>query len=348
MTNDAFFRGFFAALRHLGVQIVDTQRGEDRYRKFKVVAELVAEKRPEWPLFIPSPISGAFKDFDQALICQANRNNPTEVYLMSQEAASEAIRSYSMSERAMFYVLAHAYCDTEPKTPTLSLTCPNSLPLADVCVAAGVDPNRFKGGITKENMPDFIKIANEVFKRQMAAIPATDATANAELRDGVTYYGRLVPVTFPAKRCCAPGCGDKIKSPKWMIEVYGYYSPEEHGYLEESCREWFENGHPDHGGGKKILQVVREMSSPGERRVESGALRINNDWPGLFLRGDDAFGLIQNINALEAYYTKDTNTKPLEVMLAIQALFDIRSTIQKDVVAKQQFKYPSDIFQGSP
>lgn len=33
-------------------------------------------------------------------------------------------------------------------------------------------------------------------------------------------------------------------------------------------------------------------------RVESGAVKFGDDWPGMWLRGDDAFGLSQNIQAV--------------------------------------------------
>ena len=35
-----------------------------------------------------------------------------------------------------------------------------------------------------------------------------------------------------------------------------------------------------------------------EERVESGAIRFGDDWPGLWLRGDDAFGHSLNIRTV--------------------------------------------------
>lgn len=52
----------------------------------------------------------------------------------------------------------------------------------------------------------------------------------------------LVPITYPAKRCCV--CGDKIKgfAPEKMIQVPGFYAPGDDAFIEECCREEFETG----------------------------------------------------------------------------------------------------------
>ena len=65
------------------------------------------------------------------------------------------------------------------------------------------------------------------------------------------WFARYVPVTFPTKRCCATGCGDKIKDDR-MIEVKSATTGEIF-YLEEGCIEWFEDGHPDYGFPRGLL-----------------------------------------------------------------------------------------------
>ena len=35
----------------------------------------------------------------------------------------------------------------------------------------------------------------------------------------------------------------------------------------------------------------------GERRVDSGAVRFGNDWPGVFIRGDEALNLAGRLAA---------------------------------------------------
>ena len=68
------------------------------------------------------------------------------------------------------------------------------------------------------------------------------------------YRVREVPAVVPCVRCCAPGCGDKIKPDDTMLELT---APDGsvRGYLEHSCVDWFVLGHPDHGpaGGKGRL-----------------------------------------------------------------------------------------------
>jgi hypothetical protein len=55
-----------------------------------------------------------------------------------------------------------------------------------------------------------------------------------------------VPVVFPAERCCAPGCGDKIKDGPLMWRIT--WDDGDVSYLEDGCVDWFVNGHPDYGG----------------------------------------------------------------------------------------------------
>ena len=58
------------------------------------------------------------------------------------------------------------------------------------------------------------------------------------------WQAEHTPVVFPAKRCCAPGCGDKIKDGRMLKLTDG---TGEVLYLEEGCVDWFVHGHPDYG-----------------------------------------------------------------------------------------------------
>jgi hypothetical protein len=61
---------------------------------------------------------------------------------------------------------------------------------------------------------------------------------------------RLVPVEVPAKRCCATGCGDKIKGDTDVDLMYEVtFDDGSISYVEKngSCEEWFVAGHPDYG-----------------------------------------------------------------------------------------------------
>ena len=48
---------------------------------------------------------------------------------------------------------------------------------------------------------------------------------------------------------------------------------------------------------------VRRLPGPtdGLGRVETGPVQIGEDWPGLFIRGDTAFGLAMSLKAVLAY-----------------------------------------------
>lgn len=51
------------------------------------------------------------------------------------------------------------------------------------------------------------------------------------------------------------------------------------------------------------MAEVRSLPEPadGLGRVETGAVEFGNDWPGLFVRGDDAFGLAMSVTAVEDF-----------------------------------------------
>lgn len=66
-------------------------------------------------------------------------------------------------------------------------------------------------------------------------------------------------------------------------------------------------------------------------RVESGAIQFGEDWPGLFLRGDNAFGLAMEIGTLEAYFKLVAPPSP-EYSFMMNGLSNLRNTILKDVV----------------
>ena len=69
-------------------------------------------------------------------------------------------------------------------------------------------------------------------------------------------------------------------------------------------------------------------------RVESGPIQFGNDWPGLFLRGDDAFG--HSLNILMVWqYLKERYKKenmPLELHLAMMGLASVFDMVQDEVV----------------
>jgi hypothetical protein len=62
-----------------------------------------------------------------------------------------------------------------------------------------------------------------------------------------------VVATPESIRCCATGCGDKIKDPDcWRVE----FADGSALFLERGCVGWFVNGHPDYGhpyGGAELF-----------------------------------------------------------------------------------------------
>lgn len=66
-------------------------------------------------------------------------------------------------------------------------------------------------------------------------------------------------------------------------------------------------------------------------RVETGAVQFGNDWPGLFIRGDDAFSLFLKIKILREFI-QNLPEKTIEIELALDELMGLYNTIQKDVI----------------
>lgn len=61
--------------------------------------------------------------------------------------------------------------------------------------------------------------------------------------------------TGKTPRCCAPGCGDKIKDDTCIELVFVDGTKR---YLEQDCLDWYVNGHPDVGGGVGLLTIAHE------------------------------------------------------------------------------------------
>jgi hypothetical protein len=67
----------------------------------------------------------------------------------------------------------------------------------------------------------------------------------------------------------------------------------------------------------------------GSGLVPTGALQFQNDWPGLFLRGDRAISLLRNIRELQNKLVNHPD--PIVGVILIQ-LTEIADIIQRDVV----------------
>lgn len=70
-------------------------------------------------------------------------------------------------------------------------------------------------------------------------------------------------------------------------------------------------------------------------RVETGAVQFGDDWPGLFIRGDNAFALAINVQALLEWYNELPEHVKGEFMVsqAINGLQSFQRIIMGDVIA---------------
>lgn len=73
-------------------------------------------------------------------------------------------------------------------------------------------------------------------------------------------------------------------------------------------------------------------------RCSTGGLRIGDDWPGLFIRGDDALGIQVGIGSV-LNFIKETNrnqfeqgTIPSDVVAGLIKLSTLFNLIKKDVL----------------
>lgn len=94
-------------------------------------------------------------------------------------------------------------------------------------------------------------------------------------------------------------------------------------------------------------QLVRKITTNGafmgfpEDRVETGALQINDDWPGLFIRGDACMKI-----GVTLRYIKDLLSKTpaphkdelLNHMMAIVQVDTLLAIIEEDVFVKPKEK----------
>ncbi len=84
---------------------------------------------------------------------------------------------------------------------------------------------------------------------------------------------------------------------------------------------------------KRITQIPIPRNS-----AQTGAMQFQNDWPGLFLRGDDAIFIAVAIRHLQEELMKDTETRRslnVEVLSSLGRLSEIADIIEQDVVVSR-------------
>lgn len=68
-----------------------------------------------------------------------------------------------------------------------------------------------------------------------------------------------------------------------------------------------------------MIQLLPEQ----EERVESGAVQFGNDWPGVFIRGDNAMFYAM---ALKRVLEAQTERLPLDVQINLRSLFSVMTS----------------------
>jgi hypothetical protein len=78
-------------------------------------------------------------------------------------------------------------------------------------------------------------------------------------------------------------------------------------------------------------RVTQVPMPAGLRRVETGAVQFGEDWPGLFIRGDDAAALKLSIRHLEEQVAGAANGID---RFALDRLRRIADLIERDVIVR--------------
>jgi hypothetical protein len=79
-----------------------------------------------------------------------------------------------------------------------------------------------------------------------------------------------------------------------------------------------------------MTRIDRPSDQP---RVESGAVQFGDDWPGLFLRGDDALNTAMQI---ETVLNQLPHGVSGDVLIAAKWLSSLKDSIFDDVAVKRQ------------
>jgi hypothetical protein len=80
---------------------------------------------------------------------------------------------------------------------------------------------------------------------------------------------------------------------------------------------------------EKNSQITQIPIQVGSDRIETGAIQFNDDWPGLFIRGDDAFALMLELKQLLQALEEQENRECLTYVTR-----KIVSIIEHDVIVR--------------
>lgn len=79
----------------------------------------------------------------------------------------------------------------------------------------------------------------------------------------------------------------------------------------------------------KNSQITQIPIQGGSDRIATGAIQFNADWPGLFIRGDDAFALMLELKQLLKALEEQDNRECL-----IYVVRRIVNIIEQDVIVR--------------
>jgi hypothetical protein len=79
---------------------------------------------------------------------------------------------------------------------------------------------------------------------------------------------------------------------------------------------------------KRITQIPFPGNSA---ETPTGAMQFQNDWPGLFIRGDNAIDLLTKIRTLQQ---RLAGNQDVAVALSLSVLGDLAHIIERDVILR--------------
>jgi len=77
------------------------------------------------------------------------------------------------------------------------------------------------------------------------------------------------------------------------------------------------------------MQYIKCDYPEGQQRIESGPIQFNDDWPGYFLRGDNAAQLIHSWQIIKENLPDDLKHRLTLSILSIDSYMD---NIQKSIM----------------
>lgn len=63
------------------------------------------------------------------------------------------------------------------------------------------------------------------------------------------------------------------------------------------------------------MSEVRKIKTENQERVETGAIQFDDDWPGLFIRGDDCAFLAMQITTISEYIREQFENEQIHFTL---------------------------------